>query len=153
MRFDGNPATVVFDSHRSVGVDGDLDFLGKPGHRLVDRVVDDFVHQMMQAARRNVTDVHRRPLADVIHIRQVLQVLRRVVTGGSCAVHLIGWCRRVSRCICGLILGTILVLRLVVQGLVTHRTVGYLPFSAAAIVRHSLPPDHLFCISQLYLTA
>ena len=48
------------------------------GHRLVDRVVDDFVDQVVQPAGRGVGDVHARPLADVLQVAQVLEVLGAV---------------------------------------------------------------------------
>src|SRR5262249_44075129 len=70
-----NAAAVVFDRHRAVDVDRNLHFGGIVGHRLVDRVVDDFVDQVVQAAGRGVADVHARPLADVLQIAQVLKVL------------------------------------------------------------------------------
>ena len=53
MLFDGDAAAVVLDRDRAVVVDDDGDFAGEAGHRLVDRVVDDFVDQVVQAARRS----------------------------------------------------------------------------------------------------
>src|SRR5437899_2151038 len=46
---DGDPAAVVRDGHGPVHVDRDLDVLAEPDHRLVDRVVDDLVDEVMQA--------------------------------------------------------------------------------------------------------
>src|SRR5574343_514201 len=58
-------ATVIDDGNRVVGVDGDDDVVAVPGQRLVDRVVDDFEDQVVQAgAVGGVTDVHARTLAD-----------------------------------------------------------------------------------------
>jgi hypothetical protein len=55
---------VVDDRYRPVDVNGDVDLVAKPGEGLVNRVVDDFVDEMMQARRSRRADVHRRPLAD-----------------------------------------------------------------------------------------
>ena len=58
VAFDGDAAAVVLDGDRAVVVDRDADVLGEAGHGLVDRVVDDFVDQVVQAAGRGVADVH-----------------------------------------------------------------------------------------------
>ena len=42
----------------------DLDVRGMAGHRLVDRVVDDLPHEVMQAADVGRADVHARPTPD-----------------------------------------------------------------------------------------
>ena len=59
----GDAAAVVDDGHRVVDVDRDVDLIAVAGQRLVDRVVDDLVDQVMQARRTGRADVHRRPLA------------------------------------------------------------------------------------------
>ena len=48
---------------------------GVAGHRFVDRVVDDFVDEVVQAAGGGVADVHGGPLADVLQVAEVLEVL------------------------------------------------------------------------------
>jgi hypothetical protein len=58
---DGDAAPVVDDGHRAVAVDRDVDALGEAGQRLVDRVVDDLEHAVVQALGRRVADVHGRP--------------------------------------------------------------------------------------------
>ena len=56
---DRNAATVILDGHRVVEVDGDVDASAMTGEMFVDRVVDDFVDEVMQtAAVISVTDVH-----------------------------------------------------------------------------------------------
>jgi hypothetical protein len=45
-------------------MEGDANARGKPVHGLVDRVVDDFPHQVMQAGAADAADVHARALAD-----------------------------------------------------------------------------------------
>ena len=57
--------------------------LGKVGHRLVDRVVDHLVDQVMQPAVGGVADVHAGPLADMFEVREVLQVLLGVFRIGG----------------------------------------------------------------------
>ena len=79
MLLDGDAAAVVLDRDRAVVVDRDRDLGGVAGHRLVDRVVDHFVDQVVQAADGGVGDVHARPLADVLQVAQVFEVLGAVV--------------------------------------------------------------------------
>ena len=60
----GNAAPVVGDRHRVVGVDGDDDVVAVPGQGLVDGVVHDLEHQVVQAgAVGRVADVHAGALA------------------------------------------------------------------------------------------
>ena len=80
--FDGNPAAVIFDRDGAVRVDGHRDVLGKAGHRFVDRVVDDFVDQVVQASLADIADVHGRAFAHVFQIGKVLQVLGSVLHFG-----------------------------------------------------------------------
>src|SRR5699024_9373033 len=44
--------------------EGDVDGVGVPGHRLVDGVVDDLPHEVVQTALAGGADVHAGPLAD-----------------------------------------------------------------------------------------
>ena len=90
MLFDGDAAAVVLDGDRAVVVDDHRDFGGEAGHRLVDRVVDDFVDQVVQAAGGGVGNVHARPLADVLQVAEVLQVLGGVVGVALGAFEAIG---------------------------------------------------------------
>ncbi len=75
VAFDGDAAAIVFDGDRAIDVDRDADGRGVTGHRFVDRVVDDFVHQVMQTAGGRIADVHGGPLADVLQIAQMLEIL------------------------------------------------------------------------------
>ena len=61
---DGDAAAVVDHFDPAVGLDGDLDVVGVPGQSLVDGVVDDLVHQVVQAPLPGGSDVHARALAD-----------------------------------------------------------------------------------------
>ena len=38
------------------------------GHRFVDRIIDDFVDEVVQAARRGVADVHAGTFANVFYV-------------------------------------------------------------------------------------
>src|SRR5699024_4413061 len=60
---DGDAAAVVDDAHAPVLEDRHLDVGRIPGHGLVDGVVDDLLHQVVQAALRRGADVHAGPLA------------------------------------------------------------------------------------------
>src|SRR5438309_332815 len=64
MAIDRNAAAVVDDGHRAVDVKRGVDLVAEAGERFVDRVVDDFVHQMVKTRRPRRADVHRRPLAN-----------------------------------------------------------------------------------------
>ncbi len=76
---DGNAAAVVDDGHRIVDVQRDVDLIAVAGERLVDRVVDDFVDEMVQALRAGRADVHRRALADRLEAFEDLDLVRAVV--------------------------------------------------------------------------
>ena len=60
----GDAAPVVDHDHRVVGLDRDGDAVGIAGEGLVDRVVDDLVDEVVEAARPGGADVHAGTLAD-----------------------------------------------------------------------------------------
>ena len=61
---DRDAAAIVGHRDRAVGIDGHVDPSGVAGQRLVDRVVDDLEHHVVQAgAVVGVADVHARPHA------------------------------------------------------------------------------------------
>ena len=60
----GDAAPVVLDPDRAVLHQGDVDGVGVAGEGLVDRVVDDLPHQVVQAALAGGADVHAGALAD-----------------------------------------------------------------------------------------
>src|ERR1051326_7127648 len=66
----GNAATDVLDRDGAVDVDRDDDLGAEPGERLVDGVVHDLEHAMVQAALARVADVHVGPLADAFESLQ-----------------------------------------------------------------------------------
>ena len=60
----GNAAAVVGNADDIALFDRNFDVRAVAGERLVDRVIDDLIHQMVQTACRGRTDVHTRALAD-----------------------------------------------------------------------------------------
>jgi len=79
MHFYGNAAAVVFDGHGAVVVDPHGDLAGVARHCLVDRVIDDLVGQMMQAAASRIGNVHAGALADVLQVAEVFQLVGAVL--------------------------------------------------------------------------
>ena len=55
---DRDASTIVHHADAVVRQNGDLDMAGVSGQRLVDRVVDDLIDQVVQTARPGGTDVH-----------------------------------------------------------------------------------------------
>src|SRR3954452_22818864 len=66
------------------------------GHRLIDRVVDDLVDEVMEASNAGGADVHAGPLADRLEAFEDLDVLGVVVRGlGAAGLRwCLGWCLR-----------------------------------------------------------
>jgi hypothetical protein len=62
----GNAAAVVDDLDAAVAEEPDVDPAGVAGHRLVDRVVDDFPDQVVKAALTRGPDVHARSFPDCL---------------------------------------------------------------------------------------
>ena len=60
----GDAAAVVFDGTGAVRIDGDADGIAIARQRLVDGVVDDLLHEVMQAPLVRRTDIHTGALAD-----------------------------------------------------------------------------------------
>ncbi len=77
---DRDAAAIVGDGDRSVRVQGDLDVLTEPRHRLVDRVVDDLMDEVVKAPRVDAPDIHRGPFSDRLQALEDLD-LRGVVGG------------------------------------------------------------------------
>ena len=80
VQIDRNAATVVFDGHGVVVVDGDVDFVGVAGERFIDGVVDDFVDHVMQSGDVvGVADVHAGALADGVQAFEYFDVFGGVI--------------------------------------------------------------------------
>jgi hypothetical protein len=63
VQVDGDAPTVVLAAATTVGEQRDRDARAVARHRLVDRVVDDLVDEVMEARGTGRTDVHTGPLA------------------------------------------------------------------------------------------
>ena len=75
----GDAAAVVVDRDRVVRVDGHLDLGAEAGHGLVDGVVHDLPHQVVQAGGGRRADVHARALPDRLETLEDLDGLPAVV--------------------------------------------------------------------------
>jgi len=64
VHVDGDAGAVVGDTDPAVVEEGDGDLPAAAGERLVDGVVDDLPHEMVQAARSGRADVHAGAAAD-----------------------------------------------------------------------------------------
>ena len=60
-----------------------VDVLAEAGQRFVDRVVDDFVDEMVQAGRTGRPDVHRRALPNRLESLEDLDLVGAVVVCAS----------------------------------------------------------------------
>src|SRR5439155_25097008 len=78
VNVDGDTAPVVTDRAGAIGVHDDLDRIAEPGESFVDRIVDDFVHEMVQAIGARVADVHRAALADGLQPFENLDIAGRL---------------------------------------------------------------------------
>lgn len=83
---DRDAAAVVDHAHPAVGEDGDVDGVRVPGQGLVDGVVDDLVHEVVQTALTGRPDVHAGPLADRVQAFQDLDRTGVVRRGGPAAL-------------------------------------------------------------------
>ena len=64
VHVDRDASAVIDDGDGIVTMNGDFDFGAEASHGLVDRVVDDLPHQVVQARRAGRTDVHAGTDAD-----------------------------------------------------------------------------------------
>ena len=75
MGVDRDAASVVVDLHPAVGLERHLDAAGVPGHRLVDRVVDDLIDEVVEAGLPGRADVHAGAAADRLDAFEHLNAL------------------------------------------------------------------------------
>ena len=80
---DRDTATVVGDGDHAVGADAGDDRVAVTAERLVDRVVDDLAHEVMQSAHVGAADIHAWAAADGLQSLQDLDG-RGVVGWGLC---------------------------------------------------------------------
>ena len=83
MNIDRNAATVVADGDRSIDVDDHFDPCAKSGEMFVDRIIENFVNQVMQSAFVRIADVHARPFPDRFETFQFVDLRRVVLLGGG----------------------------------------------------------------------
>jgi hypothetical protein len=74
MEIDRDTASIVLYRDRSIRVHRDSDMLRMTSHRLIDRVIYDLPHEMMQTALISRTDVHTRTLADWLETFEDLDI-------------------------------------------------------------------------------
>ena len=74
-----NTPSVVLDPDAVAFQDTDLDQVAMTGQGFIDRVIDDFVDQVMQAFDPDVPDIHRRPFADGFQSLEDLDIFGRVL--------------------------------------------------------------------------
>jgi hypothetical protein len=96
MEVDGDAAAVVADLQATVVEDADRDALGMAREVLVDRVVDDLPHEVVQPAAVGRSDVHRRTLPDALEPLEDADVLRAVLGHDAPGVRRSGWKRTVG---------------------------------------------------------
>ena len=112
VHVDRNAAAIVADGTRAVGVDGHIDVRAETGQMFVDRVVEDLVNAVMQAAFVGVADVHPRPLAHRFQTLKLVDLRRAVcrILGQGCfrdfllfrrhKISFLPGCARLSGCVC-----------------------------------------------------
>ncbi len=71
----GDSSAVVVDLDAAVGVQGDDDAGGVPGHTLVGRVVHDLAEEVVDAPAVGRSDVHARTFADRLQALQMREVI------------------------------------------------------------------------------
>ena len=81
-------AAVVLDGHGPVGVELDQDAVAMARQRLVDRIVRDLEHHVVEArAVVGVADVHARPLAHRVEALEDLDALGAIFVGVGIFCH------------------------------------------------------------------
>ena len=81
-----NAATVVDDGDRVIDMDRDVDLIAITGQSLIDGVVDDLVHQVMQPRRTSGPDVHGRAFPHGFEPLQDLDLVGAVIVCGPVSV-------------------------------------------------------------------
>ena len=88
MNVGGDAAAVVRHRHGTIGVERDRHRVTVARERLVNGVVGNLEHHMMQARSvLGVADVHARPFADGVKPLQDLDRIGAVFAGGRVAAH------------------------------------------------------------------
>jgi hypothetical protein len=72
MDIHGNTPAVIFNRTAPVCLDPYDDRIARPGHGLVDGVVQDLIDQMMEPIDPTIADIHLRPFADRVQATEDL---------------------------------------------------------------------------------
>src|SRR5215469_6979481 len=83
MNIHRNTATVVADGDRSVDMDNRFDPCAESCEMFVDRIIENFVNEMMQPAFVRITDEHARPLPNGFESFQLINLRRVVLLSGG----------------------------------------------------------------------
>ncbi len=59
-RVDGDPPAVILDQERPVFIDDDADTVAEPGQRLIDGIIHDFIHKVVEPTGISTPDIHGR---------------------------------------------------------------------------------------------
>src|SRR5229473_1588641 len=78
MHVHGDAAAIVHHGNGFVRMHGDVDFIGKAGHRFIDRIVHHFPNEMVQTHLSGRADVHRRAQAHGLQAAENLDRFRVV---------------------------------------------------------------------------
>jgi hypothetical protein len=81
VHVDRDAAAVVDDAHPAVGEESNLDLGGVAGHRLVDGVVNDLPHAVVETGRTGAADVHAGALPNGVEPFQHLHAVGPVRAG------------------------------------------------------------------------
>ena len=76
---DGDTASIVLDGNGVIFIDRYFDMRTIAGHRLVDRVVDGLVDQMVKTLLADVTDVHSGAFAYGFQTLEHLNIARGII--------------------------------------------------------------------------
>src|SRR5204862_409641 len=72
MHVHGDSPAIVGDTEAAIHVDLDVDVGAEAADGFIDAVIDQFVDEVVQAARTGVADVHAGSQADVVRVLQQL---------------------------------------------------------------------------------
>ncbi len=81
MRIDRDAAAVVAHGDPAVGAELQFDAVGKPGHRLVHRIVERLGGKVMQCPLVGAADIHAGAAPHRLQAFEDLDVLRRIAVG------------------------------------------------------------------------
>ena len=83
MHIHWNTAAIIDDRDAVIRMDRDIHLIAVASQRLIDRVIDDLIDQMMQTALRRTADIHTRTLADGLEALQNLDLSGTIITFDS----------------------------------------------------------------------